>query len=165
MSQPISPNEPAPPVASAKRRSAGVITLIVLGVVLLLCAGGGVSAYFLLRNVDGAGADDPKAAVTDFLTAMYTDQDARKAASLVCSESRDENKITKKVDEIKSSVRKYQNPRFRWDDPKVEQETSQRALVSANVTLSTGDDRVSQQRLSLTVVHKTGWWVCEVEPK
>jgi hypothetical protein len=139
----------------------------VLAVVLLICGGGGVSAYLLLRDIDGPGADDPKAAVTGFLEAVYHQRDARRAAQLTCSDARDRGAIARKIDEISDTVRGYRSPRFSWDEPKVEDEKSDRALVSVKITLTTGDDRIAEQRLDLTVVRKskTGWWVCEVEPK
>jgi hypothetical protein len=170
MTQPADgPDQPHPgspsESPSPKKRRGGLVTIIVLAGVLLLCGGGGVSAYRLLRNADGQGADDPKAAVIDFLEAVYTQQDPRRAAQLICSESRDQDIIAKKIDEIRKSVRGYRNPRFSWDDPRVEDESSDRARVSAKIILTTGDDQVAEQELSLTVVRKTGWWVCEVEPK
>jgi hypothetical protein len=138
-------------------------TVIVLAGVLLFCGGGGLSAYLLLRDVEGQGADNPKVAVTDFLEAVYTQQDPRRAAQLICSEARDRDAVAEKIDEIRTSVRRYHSPRFSWDDPKVEDESRDRARVSVKITLTTGDDQVAEQELSLTVVRKTGWWVCEVE--
>jgi hypothetical protein len=142
-----------------------MITVIVLAVVLLLCGGGGVSAYLLLRNGDGPGAADPRTAVIQFLDAVYRAQDARLAAALVCPAARDGEAITRKVDEVRDAVRRYRDPWFSWDEPRVEDETSDRARVSVKITLTTGDDRTAEQRLSLTVVRDTGWWVCEVESR
>src|SRR5262245_33219127 len=126
-------------------RRAGWTTVIVLAGLLLLCGGGGVSAYLLLRNTGGQGAGDPTAAVIDFLEAVYTQPDPRRAAQLICSQARDREVIAKKINEIRDSVRGYRNPRFSWDDPKVEDEDSDRARVTAKITLTTGDDQVSEQ--------------------
>jgi hypothetical protein len=140
-----------------------MIASIVLAVVLLFCAVGSVGAFLLLRNVEsGEGAAEPAAAVDDFLRAVYTDQDAEKAARLVCSEARDEAEIAKKVKEVKAYATTYKNPRFRWDEPKVDDQDTERALVSVKLTMMTGDEKMSTQQLKITVVQKTGWWVCEV---
>jgi hypothetical protein len=139
------------------------VTFIVLAVVLLLCGGGSLSAYLLLRNADGAGAGDPQTAATDFLDAVYEQQSARRAADLVCSAARNRDEIAKKVDEIKRSVRAYKDPRFVRSELTVQQKSDERALVATTMTLVTGDDRIAEQKLRLTVVHKTGWRVCEVE--
>jgi hypothetical protein len=37
-----------------------------------------------------------------------------------------------------------------------------RALVSVQLTMSTADEKTAQQQLEFTVIHKTGWLVCEV---
>lgn len=148
-----------------RRRRGLLITGIVLVAVLVLCGGGGISAYLLLRDADGQGADDPKVAVTDFLRAVYTDRDAAAAEKLVCSEARDSAGIGKKVDEVKAYLKKYRDPRFTWAEPTVEDQNSDRAVVATKITMTTGDDQVAEQRLTLTVVHKTGWWVCEVEQR
>lgn len=144
----------------------GWTTTIMLAVLLLL-GGGGVSAYLMLRKADGPGAADPRSAVTQFLAAVYTEQDARRAAALVCPDARNQDSITRKIDEITGSVRRYRDPRFSWDEPRVEDETSDRARVTVTITLTTGDDRIAEQRLGLTVVREetAGWWVCEVESR
>jgi hypothetical protein len=129
----------------------------------LLCGGGAVSAFLLLRNAEnGDGAADPATAVTRFLTAVYTDQDAAAATALVCSEARDQKKISAKVDEVKSYSEQYDGPRFRWDEPSVASETKERALVSVALTMTTDDEKTAKQQLTFTAVKKTGWWVCDV---
>ena len=37
-----------------------------------------------------------------------------------------------------------------------------RAEVSVEVTMSTGDEKTARQDLEFTVIRKTGWLVCEV---
>jgi hypothetical protein len=130
--------------------------------VLLLCAGGGVSAWLLMRNVEGDGAAEPGAAVDAFLTAIYTEKDTDKAGELVCSEARDERALADKVAEVEAYDAKYESPRFEWDDPKVDEQDDERAVVSVQLRVTTADERTAEQRLRFTVVQKTGWWVCEV---
>ena len=129
---------------------------------LLLCGGGAVSAYFLLRDADNPGSPDPATAVNRFLTAVYTQQDATTADALVCRESRDKTKLTDRVNEIKTYADGYPDPVFRWDDPAVSAETSDRALVSVQLTMSTSDEKTAEQSLRFTVIRKTGWLVCEI---
>lgn len=151
------PLEPGGP----RRRSALWISLALVGT-LLLCGGGAVSAYLLLRDADNPGSPDPATAVDRFLTAVYTEQDAGAADDLVCREARDETKIADRVADIKAYADGYTDPVFRWADPKVSDNTEDRALVSVELTMSTADEKSSSQDLEFTVIRKTGWLVCEV---
>ena len=164
--QPAFPPAVFPPAANPpapKKRRGLLIASIVLAVVLLFCACGGVAAFLLLRDTaTGEGAAEPVVAVDNFLKAIYTDKDAAKAAALVCSEARDEIAITKKVEEVNKYATTYDKPRFRWDAPKVDGQNAERAIVSAKIEMTTSDEKVAEQRLTFTVVQKTGWWVCEV---
>jgi hypothetical protein len=149
--------------AGPSRKRGPLLASLTLAVVLLLCTGGGVAAFLTLRNTEsGEGAPDPSVAVDDFLTAIYQDQDAAKAADLVCTAARDQDKIRAKVSEVEEYVATYQNPRFRWDTPTVDNETGDRATVTTTVTVTTADEKIADQDLRFTVIRKTGWWVCEV---
>ncbi len=53
-------------------------------------------------------------------------------------------------------------PQFTWDPPRVTERTDEKAVVSVDVRLVTTDEKRSEQRLTITTVQKTGWWVCEV---
>ncbi|MCW3841107.1 hypothetical protein ONA70_13445 [Micromonospora yasonensis] len=154
------PNQQPP---APKKRRGLLIASIVLAAAVLLCGGGGTAAFLTLRNAeDGQGAKEPSVAVEGFLTAVYKDRDARKAATFVCSASRDDKKIAAKVAEVQKYATQYQNPRFRWTSPKVDNQTGDRATVTTRVTMTTSDEKVADQDLRFTVVQKTGWWVCEV---
>ncbi|WP_200210187.1 Rv0361 family membrane protein [Micromonospora coerulea] len=150
---------PPPP----KKRRGLLIASIVLAAAILLCGGGGTAAFLTLRDTEeGQGAKEPAVAVDDFLTAVYQDRDAKKAATFVCSASRDDKKIAGKVAEVQKYATEYQNPRFRWTTPKVDNQTGERATVTTKVTMTTSDEKVADQELRFTVVQKSGWWVCEV---
>jgi hypothetical protein len=150
---------PTPP----KKRRGLLITSIVLAAALLLCGGGGTAAFLTLRNAeDGPGANEPAVAVQDFLTAVYQDRDAKKAAKLVCSAARDEKEIADKVAEVRKYATQYRNARFRWTKPKVDDQNEERATVTTRVTMTTADEKVADQDLRFTVVQKKGWRVCEV---
>ncbi|PZF82726.1 Rv0361 family membrane protein, partial [Micromonospora deserti] len=152
-----------PPYRAPEKKRGVLIASIALAAVLMLCAGGGVVAFLTLRNTEtGAGAKEPAVAVDQFLTAVYKDRDASRAATLVCSSSRDKDKIAAKVAEIEKYASAYQNPRFRWSSPKVDNQIGDRATVTTRVTMTTADEKVADQDLRFTVVRKTGWWVCEV---
>ncbi|MFG3687700.1 hypothetical protein [Micromonospora sp. NPDC047740] len=158
------PGYPPPPAPAAPKKRRGLlITSIVLAAAILLCGGGGTAAFLTLRKAEqGQGAKEPAVAVNGFLTAVYKDQDARKAATFVCSAARDDKKIAAKVAEVQKYATQYQNPRFRWTTPKVDNQTGERATVTTKVTMTTSDEKVADQELRFTVVQKTGWWVCEV---
>ncbi|MFV2099464.1 hypothetical protein [Micromonospora sp. LOL_024] len=159
---PNSGHPPYPQQVPPGRRGA-LLASITLVAVLLLCAGGGVAAFLTLRNTEsGEGAPDPSVAVDDFLTAIYQDRDAVKAAEMVCTAARDQDKIRAKVAEVEKYVSTYQSPRFRWDTPTVDNETGDRATVTTTVTVTTADEKIADQDLRFTVIRKTGWWVCEV---
>jgi hypothetical protein len=151
----------APPAPPRRRRGALWVSLALVAT-LLLCGGGAVSAYFLLRDADNPGSPDPATAVNRFLTAVYTQQDATSAQQFVCRESRDKTKLTNRVDQIHTYADGYTDPTFRWGDPAVSDQTSDRATVSVELTMSTGDEKTAKQDLRFTVIHKTGWLVCEV---
>lgn len=164
------PGQPAPPAAqpphvppAPKKRHGVLIASLALAVALLLCAGGGTTAFLLLRGMEeGEGAAEPVIAVEEFLTAVYEDKDAERAASLVCTEARDREAIAKKIAEIEKYESTYEDPRFRWDEPTVDEQNEERAVVSVQLTVTTQDEKIATQRLTFTVVKKTGWWVCEV---
>ncbi|MBE1486466.1 hypothetical protein H4W31_002104 [Plantactinospora soyae] len=154
---------PAGPVAVPKKRRGLLFAAIALAATLLLCVGGGVSAYLLLRNADrGEGAAEPAAAVEGFLEAVYTHRDPGRVASLTCPAARDEDKIAAKVEELADQLKAYDTPRFRWTEPRVDEQDAERALVSTTLTMATGDERTIDQRLGFIVVEENGWWVCDV---
>ncbi|WP_433283723.1 Rv0361 family membrane protein [Micromonospora sp. CA-244673] len=154
---------PYPQPTAPKKRRGLLIASIVLAAAILLCGGGGTAAFLALRQAeDGQGAKEPTVAVDGFLTAVYKDRDARAAATFVCSASRDDEKIAAKVAEVRKYAGQYQNARFRWTTPKVDNQTGDRATVSTRVTMTTADEKMADQELRFTVVRKTGWWVCEV---
>lgn len=154
---------PYPQPAAPKKRRGLLIASIVLAAAILLCGGGGTAAFLTLRQAeDGQGAKEPTVAVDGFLTAVYKDRDASAAATFVCSASRDDEKIAAKVAEVQKYAGQYQNARFRWTTPKVDNQTGDRATVSTRVTMTTADEKMADQELRFTVVRKTGWWVCEV---
>ncbi|WP_433530239.1 hypothetical protein ACQPYA_29355 [Micromonospora sp. CA-263727] len=165
--QPVPPPPPGyppyqTPTGPPGKRGA-LLASIALAVVLLFCAGGGVAAFMALRNTEsGEGAPEPSVAVDDFLTAIYQERDAAKAARLVCTAARDQDKIRAKVAEVEEYASTHQNPRFRWDTPKVDNETGDRATVTTTVTVTTADEKIADQNLRFTVIRKSGWWVCEV---
>ncbi|MGC4818185.1 hypothetical protein [Micromonospora sp. DT63] len=149
--------------AEPKKKRGLLIAAIALVVIMVLCVGGGVVAFLTLRNAEsGEGAKEPAVAVDEFLTAVYKDRDATKAAKHVCAASRDDKKIAAKVAEVQKYASEYQNPRFKWATPKVDNQTGDRATVSTRITMTTADEKVADQDLRFTVVQKTGWWVCEV---
>jgi hypothetical protein len=151
-----------PPTPAPAKGRGGFWVSLALAATVLLCAGGAVSAYFLLRDADSPGSPDPATAVDRFLTAVYTQQDATAADNLVCREARDKTKLADRVNAIKTYSDGYQDPVYRWDEPSVSDSGEDRAQVSVQITMSTGDEKTAKQELDFTVIRKTGWLVCEV---
>ncbi|GIJ53893.1 Rv0361 family membrane protein [Virgisporangium aurantiacum] len=153
------PGAPAP----ARSRRTLLISLIA-AVVLVVIAGGGITAFLIFGRSGGEGQANPTAAATNFLTAVYKDKDATKAARYVCSSARDKGDITKKVDEVKAYATKFnRDPQFTWDEPKVENSGKETATVAVTVRFSTSDDRAAEQKLTITTVKDDGWLVCEIK--
>jgi hypothetical protein len=153
---------PPGPDAGERRRRTGLWLSVALTTTLLLCGGGAFSAYVLLRDADSGGAPDPATAVNDFLTAVYTRQDAAAAGETVCREARDADRLAARVDQIKGYAGAYDAPSFRWDEPSVGGQSDERATVSVRLTVSTEDEKTAEQQLTFTTVRKTGWLVCDV---
>ncbi|RKR89550.1 hypothetical protein BDK92_3905 [Micromonospora pisi] len=160
---PLPPGYPPPAQTPPKKRRGLLIASIVLAAALVLCGGGGTAAFLLLRNTEvGQGAPNPAGAVDSFLKAVYVDKDAEKAAALVCSQAGNKADIADKVEEVEKLSTTYKAPRFKWQKPKVENQTEAQATVSVQLTMTTGDEKTVDQQLKFTVIQKTGWRVCEV---
>ncbi|WP_144119749.1 DUF4878 domain-containing protein [Catellatospora sichuanensis] len=155
---------PGVPAAPAKKSKAPLVIGIVLGVLLLLC-GGGIGAYVLLtRNTEGTGATSAKDATQSFLTAIYKNGgNAAAAEKLVCGDARDRKDIDAKIAEIKSQTAQLKGPNFTWETPKISGETATQATAEVTVKLVTSDEKMSEQKLTLTLVKHEGWFVCEVK--
>jgi flagellar basal body-associated protein FliL len=154
------PGQPAP----SRGRRGPLIVVLVLAGVLLLCGGGGLTAFLLLRNSGGEGQPSPSAATVSFLTAVYKDKDATKASRYVCGAARDAGKIENKVNEVRRYVQRFdRDPKFTWDEPKVESGGKKTAKLSVTVKFSTNDDRVAEEKLSITAINDSGWFVCDVQ--
>ncbi|MEU8000827.1 hypothetical protein AB0B66_06680 [Catellatospora sp. NPDC049111] len=158
------PGAPGVPAAPVKKSKAPLVIGIVLGVLLLLC-GGGIGAYVLLtRNTEGVGASSAKDATQSFLTAIYKNNgDAAAAEKLVCGDARDRKDIDAKIAEIKSQTSQLKGPSFTWETPKISGETATQATAEVTVKLVTSDEKMSEQKLTLTLVKHEGWFVCEVK--
>jgi hypothetical protein len=152
--------QPSPP----KQRRAALVAAIVAGAALLLCGGGATAAYLYLADADQPGAASPSTAVEDFLDAVYRAQDVAQAKRLICAQARDEDELTKKIDEVKAYREAHEDPQFTWAEPTVTQEDSETATAEVTVRVTTRDEKVAEQSLRFTVIKKNGWLVCEVEP-
>jgi hypothetical protein len=136
---------------------------VILAVVVVLGGGGAGAAYFLTRDQDGVGQATPQAAVEDFLQAIYVDQNATKAAALTCHDARDSKKIEAKLDEIYQQNKQYDTPRYTWGTPSTDESGQDRAVLSTTVTLSTANVQQATQKLKFIVIHRNGWFVCDVQ--
>jgi hypothetical protein len=153
------PGAPAPP-----QRRRGLMIGLIIAIVAVVLVGGATTAILLARGGGGEGQPSPTAAATNFLTAVYKDKDATKAAKYVCSSARDEEQLTRKVNEVKSYAQKFnREPQFAWDEPKVENSGKDRATLAVTVRFTTSDDRAAEEKLSILAVKDGGWYVCEVK--
>jgi hypothetical protein len=153
------PGAPAPP-----RRRRGLMIGLIAAIVVVVLLGGTTTAVLLLRGGGGEGQPNPTAAATNFLTAVYKDKDATKASRYVCAAARDEEQITRKVNEVRTYAEKFnRDPQFAWDEPKVESSNKERATLAVTVRFTTSDDRAAEEKLSIVAVNDGGWYVCEVK--
>ncbi len=152
---------PVPPPAKKKR---GVLIAVLAVIALLvLCGGGGTAAYLITNNGSGGtGQASATDAVQAFMTAVYQDMDAAKAATYVCKDARDKAKLTKKINEIKQQNAGYDTPKYDWTPPKTERTKTNEAILSTTLTLSTANDQVAKQNLRFVATKNNGWWVCEI---
>lgn len=142
----------------------GVLVGVVVLVAVLLLAGGAFGAWWLLRDPDRDGAPSAAAAVDAFLRAVYQDRNPAAATALVCSEARDEESLTTKIDSIRAYEGRYDGPRFTWTPPEVVEQSDAVATVAVTVTMITSDELSAEQPLRVSVLDKGahGWWVCDV---
>jgi hypothetical protein len=153
------PGAPAPP-----RRRRGLMIGLIIAIVVVVLLGGSTTAFLLLRGGGGEGQPNPTAAATNFLTAVYKDKDAAKAAKYVCSSARDQEQLDRKVNEVKAYAQKFnRDPQYAWDEPKVENSGKDRATLAVTVRFTTSDDRAAEEKLSITAVNDGGWYVCEIK--
>lgn len=144
-----------------RRRTFMIISFVILGL-LVLCGGVATTAILVTNREAGTGQDSPTSAVQGFLTAIYLDRDATKAADFVCADARKSGGLSDKVDEIRADDVRYKTSSYRWDAPIVVARTASRATVNVTVRVTTTDERAASENLVLTTVRDHGWWVCEV---
>lgn len=154
-----------PPAGPPRRRALPLLIIAAVAGLLVLCGGGGLGAWLLLRDTDRDGAASPTAAVQAFLEAVYHDHDPERAAGLVCSEARDQDALAAKINEIAAYEGTQVDPRFRWSEPAVIEQTDEVTVVAVTITMITGDERLADQLMHVSVLDKQphGWWVCNLE--
>jgi hypothetical protein len=163
------PSAGEPPAAAAPpgtaRSGRGLVIAGVALVAALVLSGAVVVGWLLTQGADRDGPASPTAAVDGFLIAVYQDLDADEAATWVCSEARDVDTLTAKIDSIREYDALYPDPRFSWDEPELVDTTDGLATVAVTVTMITDDERTADQELRVTVLDKDphGWWVCNVD--
>jgi hypothetical protein len=123
----------ARPKAQARR----VWVSLALAATLLLCGGGAVSAYFCCATPTTAGSPDPATAVNRFLTAVYTQQDAAgRTTGLPRGPRQGRSSPTGSRDQ--ELRERYEDPSSAGTEPAVASSGEDRAVVSVQLTLSTG---------------------------
>jgi hypothetical protein len=156
---PYGPPAPPPP----KKKRGVLIAVIAVAALLVLCGGGGVAALLATQHSSGGkGQATAYAAVQGFLTAVYQDGDATKAATYVCNTARDRAKLTKKINEIKQQNATYDTPKYSWTPPSTDSSRTNEAILSTTITLTTANEQTATQKLRFVATRNNGWWVCEV---
>jgi hypothetical protein len=131
--------------------------------VVLVCGGAGTGIYLATQNNSGGkGQASAVEAVQGFLTAVYQDMDATKAATFVCKTSRDKAKLTKKINEIQQQNATYDTPKYAWTPPATDETKTNEAVLSSTLTLTTANEQTAIQKLRFVATKNNGWWVCEV---
>jgi hypothetical protein len=151
-----------PQQAPVKKKRGLMITLIILGVVIVLCGGGGAAAYFVVQNNQGTGAPTSAEAVNSFLTAVYKNKNTEEALKYVCSTSRNKEKLTARIDEIRKYDASLSSPTYTWPAPTVEKQTKDEATLVTSVKVTTSDEKVAETKYKYLTTHGKGWWVCEI---
>ncbi|MFI5906202.1 hypothetical protein [Dactylosporangium sp. NPDC051541] len=166
MSGPPYPGAPGypmyPPVAPPKKSRGLLITLIIVGVLVVLGGGGGAAAYFVMKNNQGTGAPTAADAVNSFLTAVYKNKSTDEALKYVCSTSRNKEKLTARIDEIRKYDAGLTGATYTWPAPTVEKQESDEATLTTTVKVTTSDEKVAETKYRYITTHGDGWWVCEI---
>ena len=82
---------------------------------------------------------------------------------LVCSAARDAKKLATKINEVRQQNKQYDDPKYSWSTFTTESSGKDRAVLSTTVTLTTANVQKATQKLNLTVIKSTGWFVCDVK--
>jgi hypothetical protein len=152
-----------PPAPPPKKKRGVLIAVLVAAAVVLVCGGAGVGIFLATQNNSGGkGQASAVEAVQGFLTAVYQDMDATKAATYVCKTSRDKAKLTKKINEIRTQNATYDTPKYTWDTPTTAETKTNQAVLSTTLTLTTANEQTAVQKLRFVATKNNGWWVCEV---
>ena len=120
---------------------------LALVVTLLLCGGGAVSAYLLLRNAEnGDGAPDPATAVSRFLTAVYTEQDAGRRHEPGVQRGPRPKRDGRQGRRGQGLLRASTTARsFRWDEPAVAgRRTGAGHGLACALTMTTDDEKTAE---------------------
>ncbi len=149
------------PMEPPRKRRRGLLVTVLVVVAVLLLGGGGVTAYLLTLPPAEKGDTSATGAAEALLQAVYVDQNATKAAKVVCKAARDPKKIAAKIDEVKKQNQNYENPSYTWTMTTLSSTTTQ-VMISAKVKLTTDDVQSATETLKLTVIQSNGWFVCDV---
>lgn len=162
---PESDAEPAGPAAEPDTEpESPPRTKMVAAVILAVAAlfGGAVvfGGLWLTGQWDGPSVDDPAESVDGFLTALFTDQDAKDAASYTCaSQSGDLGQIVAELDNAEDAAR------FSWAKVRTVEQDGDAAVVTAKVTHELSGASATWTFALVTGDPDDAWRVCGVYPE
>ncbi|ADD40770.1 hypothetical protein [Stackebrandtia nassauensis] len=136
-------------------------TKLVAATILAVAAlfGGAVvfGGLWLTGQWDGPSADDPAESVDGFLTALFTEHDAKDAASYTCaSQSGDLGKVVDELDDAAAAAQ------FSWSKVTTVETDGSSAVVTAKVTHDVSGESAVWTFALVTGDPDDAWRVCGV---
>jgi hypothetical protein len=153
---------PAGGMEPSPRGRRGLVIGIVIAALVVIVGGGGAGAFLLTRDT-GKGQATPGTAMDSFFTAVYTDNSVTEASKYVCSSSRDQKKLTTKINQIKQQDAKYDGVKYSWSSPQSKSSGKDETILTTTVTLTTSNEQKATQNLRVVTTRHNGWWVCEIQ--
>lgn len=162
MRSPYDPGwSPIPPggAATPPSRRLHLSLAIVAGMIGLLCMGGIGMAYALYDKATAPDRSTPTVAVDSYLRALFIERDDVKARLYLC-DSPQMRAIEQLRDDLWSREKKYEvTITVHWEKL-VEHVDNGSAVVTAEISMTVGDEAMEFQSWTFQAQQKDGWRVC-----
>jgi hypothetical protein len=79
----------------------------------------------------------------------------------VCERARDDTDLEQIVFRVKQSEEAYTAARTTWTYPPI-RPVGQQATAEVTLTMTTLNEQVASQTITLLLVDDRGWWVCDI---
>jgi hypothetical protein len=144
-----------------RRRRPGFALIAVL---VALVGVGVVTTSMVAGLPNWSGANSPEQAVDGFLAAVYDTHDPHEAGRFVCERARDDQELDRLVQRVSQQAEEYPGSRTTWAYPPIQRE-GRTAAAEVTLTLTTANEQVATQAVTLLLVDDGGWWVCDVRAR